>query len=107
MQALQRWPDLVPETPAWWRSLTKPLPTLLLFPCACLLFPMLQSAGHKLHLVLEPSQVCPLLPVAYPPLATPQIPAALPPAAALRPVSLLSAWLPGQEDTWGLSPAVA
>lgn len=67
---------------------------------------MLQSARHKLHLVLEPSQVCPLLPVAYLPLATPQTPAAAPAAAALCPVSLLSAWLPSQEDPRGLSPAV-
>lgn len=86
-------------------SLAKPLPTFLSVPCACLLFPMLQSARHKLHLVLEPSQVCPLLPVAYLPLAAPQTPAAPPPAAAVRPLSLLSAWLPGQEDPRGLSPA--
>lgn len=108
MQARQRWLDVLLAVGGLPReSLAKPLSTILLFPCAHLLFPMLQSARHKLHLVLEPSQVCPLLPVAYLPLAAPQTPAAPPPAAAARPVSLLSAWLPGQEDPWGLSSAAA
>lgn len=64
---------------------------------------LLQAARHELHLVLEPSHICPLLPVAHVPPAAPQtapVPAAAPPP---RPLPLLCAWLPGQEDPGGLS----
>lgn len=60
---------------------------------------LLQPAKHKLHLVLEPSRVCPPLPVARTLQQAPHT-AAAPPPRSLR---LLCAWLPGQEGPGGLS----
>lgn len=70
-----------------------------------LLHLLLQPARHELPLVLEPSQVCPLLLVAHISPAAPQTAAARAAAPPPRPFPLLCAWLPSQEDPWGLSPA--
>lgn len=65
--------------------------------------PSTKSPGHQSNVVSEPPEVHSLLHLAQLPLADPQGPGADAAAAHAGPLPLLHSWLPGQEDTGGMT----